>query len=595
MKKIYFIVTLLTVLLVAACQSDDEFNGAGYLRLNVETNAYVHPQTKVSNEYNPKQITIQIIDASGKVVQQWDDHTTIGNSPISLKQGTYTINASSNGFDGSESGYNLPYYAGSKEVTVEAGKEVTAEITCTLANVKVTVNFDQSFIDAFKSAKATVTSQLSGVNSLDFVMGTTTKSGYFPVGDLNSTISVVNQANNNFSQSNNITGVKARDHYILNYKVAERGDGSVSVVVDGSETIYTFEFAVSTEVKTNLEAKKANAWNKFAYVEGEVLSTKEELDPSKMLFEYKAATVSEWTTAVATKGETTYTGKLTGLTTNTKYTYRMVYRDSSTGREFISNEVNFTTEEEISLPNGNFDDWCTVSSGALKKKTYYAATSYDSKFWDSGNKGANTLSEVNPTRPEETDVIKGKAAKLSSTTAAGQFAAGSLFTGDFGSASINPLGAKLNFGRPFTGRPSQLTGYYKYNPGNIDYFKKDKVSAVAEGDRDICSIYIALTDWTAPFAVSTGDNQFVDFTSSSIIAYGELPENMTSPESMSEYKKFTIDIKYRDLTRKPTYILVVCSSSKYGDFFTGSTSSVLLLDEFQLVYDEPVVDTNYIK
>ena len=39
---------------------------------------------------------------------------------------------------------------------------------------------------------------------------------------------------------------------------------------------------------------------------------------------------------------------------------------------------------------------------------------------------------------------------------------------------------------------------------------------------------------------------------------------------------------------KPTYILIVASASKYGDYFTGSTSSVLLLDEFELLFDDPV-------
>lgn len=152
------------------------------------------------------------------------------------------------------------------------------------------------------------------------------------------------------------------------------------------------------------------------------------------------------------------------------------------------------------------------------------------------------------------------------------------------------MGAKLDFGRPFTSRPSQLKGYFKYNPGKIDKIKTDKVTAVKEGDRDICSIYILLADWESAFAVSTGDNQFVDINDDSVIAYGELDSSLTSPESMSEYKEFIIDIKYRDLTRKPTYILVVCSSSKYGDYFTGSTSSVLLIDELELVYGEPVTE-----
>ncbi|MGN0308992.1 MAG: PCMD domain-containing protein, partial [Bacteroides sp.] len=198
-----------------------------------------------------------------------------------------------------------------------------------------------------------------------------------------------------------------------------------------------------------------------------------------------------------------------------------------------------------------------------------------------------------PTKPEGTDVVKGKAARLGSTTAAGQFAAGSLFTGDFGKASLSPLGAELDFGRPFTERPSQLTGYFKYAPGSVTHSKLDYVP---KNTPDSCSIYIALTDWEAPFAVNTGKSQFVDFKADYIIAYGELDKSLVSPATaMDSYQPFTIDILYRDLTRKPKYILIVCSSSKYGDYFTGSTSSVLLLDEFDLIYGEPKVDTKYIQ
>jgi pyruvate kinase len=45
-----------------------------------------------------------------------------------------------------------PYYVGSAEVEVMAGKDVTAEVICTLANVLVTVEFDELFKKSFKSA-----------------------------------------------------------------------------------------------------------------------------------------------------------------------------------------------------------------------------------------------------------------------------------------------------------------------------------------------------------------------------------------------------------------------------------------------------------
>lgn len=589
MKKIYYLLPVYLLLVFISCQEEDANGGVGYLRLEIATNAFVNPQTKIAEDYNPKQIAVQIINGSGTVVKETDDYTIWNSQQIRLSPGTYTIKASSNGFDGSESGFDIPYYAGSEQITIESGKEKTANVTCTLANVKVTVNFDQSFIDAFKSAKTTVASALKDVSALDFEMGKNNRSAYYPVGDLSATVSVVNKADKEFSQTNEITNVKARDHYILNYKVAESGTiGGVDVSVDDTEKTYTFTFNVSTKATTTLAVSTANAWSNFAYVEGEITSSQGTLDSDKMTFEYKLKNAEAWTsTSAIFENNNKFKATLHGLTPGTKYTYRMVYKGTE---EYASEPLDFTTETQNKVPNLSFDDW--YKDG--RSQYACAEADFSNKFWDSGNKGANTLKEINPTSPETSDVKAGKAARLASTTAAGQFAAGSLFSGNFISASISPLGAKLNFGQPFTERPSRLTGWYKYNPGTIDKIKTDKVSAVAQGDRDICSIYIALADWSAPFAVSTGDDQFVDFTSSSIIAYGELPADKTSPENMSDYEQFTIDLKYRDLTRKPTYILIVCSSSKYGDYFTGSTSSVLLLDEFDLIYGEPTVDPDYI-
>lgn len=159
MKKIYFsFITLLTTFLICSCQQDELGDNIGYLRLEVGTNTYV--DTRIAADYNPKQIALQIINSKGEVVESTDDWETLSGQQIRLLAGTYTVQASSNGFDGSESGFDIPYYSGSQQITVQSGKEVTANITCTLANVKVTVNYDQSFKDAFQSATATVKSAM---------------------------------------------------------------------------------------------------------------------------------------------------------------------------------------------------------------------------------------------------------------------------------------------------------------------------------------------------------------------------------------------------------------------------------------------------
>lgn len=593
MKKIYLsLIALLTVIGVTSCQQDDLDSNTGYLRINVETNTYVN--TKIAEDYNPKQIALQIVNSKGEVVESTDDWETLEGRQFRLPAGIYTVKASSNGFDGSESGFEIPYYAGSEQVTVETGKEVTANITCTLANVKVTVNYDQSFIDAFQSATATVTSALEGVNPLSFNMGDDLKPAYFPVADLTATISVINHAGQSFSQDTPIKGVKARKHYILNFKVAETGNiGGVNVSVDGTETIYTFTFDVSTEVSTKLGVEGANAWSRVAYLEGSILSSKEELDPASMYFEYKEASSEEWQTATATFENEKFTTKITNLTPSTEYNYRLAY--SKEGKEYASDIATFTTETEIALPNGDMDDW--YKSG----KTWYPVSENDynisGSFWDSSNPGTTTgagaLVNKNPTQGNS-DIVHtpgGKSAELKSQYASafgiGKFAAASLYTGKFNSL-VGTNGAKIDFGQAFASRPTALHGWFRYTNGKIDYRGGNTPEGVAEiGTDDLCSIYMALAK--APHQLdNTNTSTFFDFENDpNIIAYGQLPD-AEAVSTNNEWKEFTVTMTYKDLTPQTQYyLIIVCSSSKYGDYFTGSTGSTMYIDDLELIYGEP--------
>lgn len=595
MKKIYlFLFVILSTLSITSCQQDDLNDNIGYLRIEVGTNAYV--DTRIAADYNPKQIALQILDSKGGIVESTDDWETLSGQQIRLAAGTYTVKASSNGFDGSESGFDIPYYAGSQQITVQTGKEVTANITCTLANVKVTVNYDQSFIDAFQSATATVKSAMEGVNELSFRMGDELKPAYFPVADLTATISVTNHSGQQFSQDTPITNVKARKHYILNFKVAETGDiGGVSVSVDGTETVYTFTFNVSTEASTKLGAEAANAWSNFAYLEGSILSSSEELDPASMHFEYKKADAEEWQTISANynSGNQKFTATLTGLTPATQYTYRLAYEKS--GEAYASDPVTFTTEEATTLPNGNMDDW--YKSG----KTWYPVSESDystsGSFWDSSNPGTTTgagaLVNVNPTQGNSSivHISGGKSAELKSQYASafgiGKFAAASLYSGKFNSL-VGTNGAKIDFGQKFASRPTGLHGWFRYTSGKIDYRGDNTPAGLGEkGTDDLCSIYMALAK--APHQLNNTDTStFFDFENDdNIIAYGELPD-AEAVSTNNEWKEFNVELKYKDITPQTAYyLIIVCSSSKYGDYFTGSTGSIMYIDDLELLYGVP--------
>ena len=91
-----------------------------------------------------------------------------------------------------------------------------------------------------------------------------------------------------------------------------------------------------------------------------------------------------------------------------------------------------------------------------------------------------------------------------------------------------------------------------------------------------------LTDWSAPFHINTDAKKFVDQENDpGIIALGVHYSSNTD----SEYVQVTIPLVYRDIERTPNYVVVAGAASRYGDYFTGGVGSVLLLDEFEFIYD----------
>lgn len=577
MKKTYTLLLLLLSFIVS-CQNEDNLqnNATGYLRLQMGINTYV--ETKA---YDPEQIAVQIISADGEVVKETSDWTEWQGEQIALAVGTYTIKASSAGFDGNSG--SQPYYAGSETIHIEKDKEVNAKITCTLANVKVTVKFDDSFKKYFTTAQVTV-DDLAGSSSVSpqtFNMTfDTEKSVYFPVTDLSALVQVANRQGVQHQQTDEITGVKARDHYILTYKVGE-GEGGVNIKVDPSYKIYEYTFEIPTEPSTQLATPTANAWAKFAYINGNVISSKDELDASKMTFQYRKKNTEDWTTVKATKENDNYQATLLPLDANTTYECRMAYNEE----EFTSRPTEFTTEEATLLPNGNFDNWSTVKAGLFGTiNTAFPNASASDAFWDTSNKGANSLSAQDPTSEERTIVHSGSAAKLESKSVASVFAAASLYTGEFLTVDFQSFGAEINFGQPFTARPIALEGYYKYIPQNVDNIGSDLPSGtLTNGQPDQCAIYIALSK--KAYTVNNKDTStFIDFENDeNIIAYGSIPSGAATEGD--GYVKFNIPLEYRTLNEKPSYIIIVCSSSKYGDYMSGAVGSTLYVDDFELIYD----------
>ena len=67
----------------------------------------------------------------------------------------------------------------------------------------------------------------------------------------------------------------------------------------------------------------------------------------------------------------------------------------------------------------------------------------------------------------------------------------------------------------------------------------------------------------------------------SVIAYAEY----YTAENITSWQEFNLELDYRTTNRKPTYMVLVFSASKYGDYFTGGNGSVLQLDELKLEFE----------
>lgn len=359
--------------------------------------------------------------------------------------------------------------------------------------------------------------------------------------------------------------------------------GTVTPDPTASET-FDFSMPVNFQVKCGWEETSRN-WNVFVYHSDESVTTEAGIFPratnatlsgsiqsgKRPTITYKKETDSEWN-AVADAdihvNGTNYTTTLQGLEPGSNYQYTVQISGSN---DYTS---TFTTAPATPLTNGSFDNWHQVD------KLWNPWASGEESFWDTGNKGAVTISDSNSVPTEESCNGSGKAASLESKYLVLKFAAGNIFTGSY----VKTVGTNgvLSFGREFSSFPSKLRINYKYTSATIDKVGDDSYSYL-KGRPDSCHIYIALTDWDQPLEIRTrpSERQLFDKNDSHVIAYAEY----ISGQSDAQYQQKDLVLDYRYTDRTPKYILVVASASKYGDFFTGGVGSKLLIDNFELIYE----------
>jgi len=320
-------------------------------------------------------------------------------------------------------------------------------------------------------------------------------------------------------------------------------------------------------------------------------------------FRYRKEGDEEWTEAeeVTQDGGLFYTF-IGPLEPQTRYECVAVSGSDS------SQPYTFETEAAVQLPNGGFEAYSNAESSNYF--SWYDPSSSDpthnSKWWDSGNVGSTTIgSSYCIAQPDTEDKVEGRAsAQLVSRYVVIKFAAGNTFTGEF-VRIVGTQGGVLNFGRPWTLRPAAIRLWAKYECGEIDVIDSyPKDSPVKMGDADCSQIWVALGDWDykkyggtsqCPVQVNTTDKStFFNKDDDAVIAYGDFTANTSSDAWSGKaqviqagengWMQLEIPIEYKDLTRRPTHIIISFAASRLGDYFTGSSKSRMWIDDVELVY-----------
>lgn len=542
--------------LVSSCQSEmEEAKGYGYLQLSsVDVNKSVTTRADITST---EAIAVDVIDESALVVKHADDWNEMND--VLLPVATYTIKAYSADKDKEAQGFDAaPYYEGQTEVAIEANKAKAVEVTCKLAQAKVSVNCSESFKTAFNDYSCTV----EGTDlSIPFVKDES-RAAYVKAGQ---SLTVKVDFGNGKSFSQQITEkTEAAYYYKVNLDVTE-GNASFDISVD--QTIHQYEVTVkvptisSDLVTSDISNDASKVWGQFAYLSG--ICNLEEIT-SPVQFRYKKKADSEWSTIEAAQEEGTknYSAKVAPLDFDTEYEYYILCGDKT------GETCTFTTEAYVEIPNLNFNTWTSVKKGLFTKRDcWFPNGDQANSYWATGNDGVVTMKSSNSVPLE--DGRDGYSVQLStiSMTLVG-YAAGNLFIGEYNTNMSEPA-SSVKFGRPYSGaRPVKLSGWYKYAPGAT--MRTDaKIPADRTLTSDECEIYVKL--WSGDTLI--GEGSFVD------------------NKNVSEYTKFECPINYVDETKRPDKITIVATSSRYGGEFEGTSvvgqlaeGSTLWVDDFELSY-----------
>ena len=367
-------------------------------------------------------------------------------------------------------------------------------------------------------------------------------------------------------------------------------EGSVETTIEavdaeGKSRVTVWNIVASNATVKTSETKPYEVWTSKATLRGTVTTALESVPK----FRYRAKNTADWTTVEATRVEKAFSKEITGLTPGTTYEYQAM-----DGEKASSVTCEFTTEAAFQPDNASFEYTQTLKVSTLlgPKDCLFFYKEGTEMWWDTGNTGSVTGGKNITTQDSSIKNSGDYSVKLASTSIMNTFAAGNLFAGKFLGTEGLSYGI-LGWGRPCTSRPKALKVWVRYTPGTVDYG-----GHIPEGESDNGIIYVAVGDWQSsdsqygaewPVVVRTKGPSLFDPKDAGTIGYGEhiFTENYGT-DTETSMKEITVPLDYEGYggyNRKPKSIIIVAAASQYGDYYEGSSSSVMWLDDMELIYE----------
>ena len=612
MKRIITCVSILAAVLSVSCSKTEirYDKSMGMLSMDVKTQ-----QTKADSDedlYSSAVVNIYKSDFSGLV--RTYKYTEMP-SPFYLKADAYRVDVVAGEAalgNPALASWDKKSYKGSQEFTIIAGEVTTVEVEAGVSNAVTNITFDPTVAENFSEGYTATVSLGDGAAQLVYDASKSGAEGYFIISGIDEPsftwtfTGTLTKDDSDFTKTGTIEGIQPGKMYKLNLRYTIK-DGDIEFTLMVDKTTENIDDVIIFEpVSTGLASTPSyEIWATRTTFYADVDAA--EYADAAVCFTYSSDGVNWDTITAESVMEGSWKADVSGLTPSTDYEYKLLVND-----EVIGDSKYFTTDKAPAIYNGSFEHVSLV-----KDQTFYKFYDPDcgvegctTKFWASGNgdeenSGSAGMGYVITDIDKDVKYHGNQSVRAQSLYAVVKLAAGNLFTGYFAGLD-GTKGGKVNFGRPWTGRPTALKLYCKYTTGVMNYVDgmPDGVTLKKDETLDRAQIKCAIGTWDyktyggtkeCPVQVNTTDEStFIDFyTDTKTIANGDViiykdgyDINRKGKQSIdtNQWLEYVIPLEYRDITTFPTHIIISCASSQYGDYFSGSTDSKLWLDAVELVY-----------